>query len=199
MKIKLGILALGLVAVLLVGCAKPPQAEVDAAKAALEAAKTAEVDRYLATEYNAAHDSLNAALTEIETQNSKSALTRNYSKAKTLLASATTMLNAAIPQVDAKKVEVKAEVDTLLVQAQEEMAATKKLITKAPRGKEGRAALEAIQAELAACETSLSEVNAIVERGDFASAKDQTTATIQKILSLKAEIQQAIDKKSAAR
>ncbi|MBN1465820.1 hypothetical protein JXA02_08675 [candidate division KSB1 bacterium] len=196
MKVKLGLVVLGLVVVMMFGCAKAPQQAVDAAKATLEAAKTAEVDRYFADEYNAAYDSLSAALTEIETQNSKSALSRNYSKANALLASATATLNELMPQVEAKKVEVKAKVDTLLVNVQTEMAAAKKLISIAPRGKEGKAAVQAIQGELAACETSLAEVSAVVEKGDWAAAQDQLNATLAKIASLKNELQQAIDKKA---
>jgi DNA repair exonuclease SbcCD ATPase subunit len=199
MKVKLGLLVFGLAVVMMLGCAKAPQQAVDAAKAALEAAKTAEVDRYFADQYNAAYDSLSAALTEIETQNSKSAISRNYSKASALLASVTDTLNELMPQVEAKKEEVKVTVDTLQAKVQDELAATKKLIAIAPRGKEGSAALAAIQSELSTCETSLSEVNAVVEKGDWATAQDQLNATLAKIASLKNEIQQAIDKKAAAK
>ena len=199
MKVKLGLLVFGLAVVMMLGCAKAPQQAVDAAKAALEAAKTAEVDRYFADQYNAAYDSLSAALTEIETQNSKSAISRNYSKASALLASVTDTLNELMPQVEAKKEEVKVMVDSLQAKVKDELAATKKLIAIAPRGKEGSAALAAIQSELSTCETSLSEVNAVVEKGDWATAQDQLNATLAKIASLKNEIQQAIDKKAAAK
>lgn len=199
MNVKLVLLVMGLAAVLLVGCAKAPQQEVDAAKAALEAAKAAEVDRYLADQYNAANDSVNAALTEIETQNSKSALSRNYSKARSLLVAATGMLNSALPLVDSTKAQVKLDVENLLAYTQTELNATKQLIAIAPKGKEGKAALEAIQSELATCETALLEVSPIAEKGDFMSAKDLVNATLQKILALKGEVQQAIDKQTAAK
>lgn len=199
MKVKLVMIVVGLAMVVLLGCAKAPQQEVDAAKAALEAAKAAEVDLYLTDQYNAAHDSLNVALTEIETQNSKSSFSRNYTKAKSLLAFSTNTLNTLIPQVDSTKALVKAEVETLLVNAQAELAATKALISVAPKGKEGKAALEAIQSELTTCETSLSEVSGVVEKGDFVSARDQVNATIEKMVALKAEVQQAIDKQAAAK
>ena len=42
------------VALLFVGCGEVPQAEIEAAKNALEAAKNAEADRYVPDRYNAA-------------------------------------------------------------------------------------------------------------------------------------------------
>lgn len=199
MKVKLVMFVVGLALLVLLGCAKAPQQEVDAAKAALETAKAAEVDRYMSDQYDAAFDSLNAALTEIETQNSKSSFLRNYTKAKSLLAFSTNTLNTLLPQIDSTKALVKAEVESLLINAQTEVAAAKNLILIAPRGKEGKAALEAIQSELTVCETSLLEVNGIMEKGDYVSARDQVNATVEKIVALKDEVQQAIDKQAAAK
>ncbi len=199
MKVKLVMFVVGLAMLVLLGCAKAPQQEVDAAKAALEAAKAAEVDLYMSDQYDAAFDSLNSALTEIETQNSKSSFSRNYTKAKSMLAFSTNTLNTLIPQIDSTKALVKAEVESLLVNADAELATTKNLISIAPKGKEGKAALEAIQSELTICETSLLEVNGIMEKGDFVSARDQVNATVEKIVALKDEVQQAIDKQAAAK
>jgi len=201
MKSRLGILVLSLVLMtaLFAGCAKEPTAELDAAKAALEAAKTAEADRYLAADFNAAQDSLNAAVTEIETQKSKFALTRSYDHAKNLIASALAAANAAKDQVAAKKEQVRQEVQTVLTEAQTTLAETKTLLKKAPRGKEGRAALEAIQNDLTTIEqTSLAEVNTLLTSGDFLSAKDKVMAANDKLKSIKDELQQAIEKKAAA-
>ena len=70
--------ALVLVATLVTSCAKPPQVELDSAKASLEAAKLVEANRYLADEFNALQDSLNAASVAIETEKSKSFISRSY-------------------------------------------------------------------------------------------------------------------------
>jgi len=201
MKSKLGVLVLSVVLMtaLFAGCAKEPTVELDAAKAALEAAKAAEADRYLAADFNAAQDSLNAAVTEIETQKSKFALTRSYDHAKKLIASAQTAADAAKEQVAAKKEQVRQEVVAALAEAQTNLTDTKALLKKAPRGKEGRAALEAIQTDLTTIEqTSLAEVNTLLTSGDFLTAKDKATAALAKLKSIKDELQQAIDKKAAA-
>ena len=56
---------------LFTSCVKSPQAEIDAAKAALEAAKTAQADLYVEADYLAVQDSLNAVMVEVEAQSSK--------------------------------------------------------------------------------------------------------------------------------
>lgn len=188
-------LSLVLLLILVSGCAKAPQQAVDDANAALAAAKQAEADRYLANEFKAAQDSLNAALAEIETQNSKFALTRNYDKASKLLEAATALANQITSQVDAKKEEVKTEAQQMFTDLQNGLMEAKALLKKAPKGKEGREVLDAIQGELTTVENSLLEVTDLMNKGDFMSAKDKLTAGLQKVNSVKEELNQAIAKK----
>jgi hypothetical protein len=190
-------LALGLILALALvsGCAKAPQQAVDAAKVALDAAKQAEADRYLSGEFKAAQDSLSAALAEIETQNSKFALTRNYDKAAKLLEAATTLANNITSQVDVKKEEVKAEAQQLFIDLQNGLTEAKGLLKKAPKGKEGKEVLEAIQGELTTVENSLVEVTTLMNNSDFMGAKDKLMAGLQKVNQIKEELAQAIAKK----
>lgn len=181
--------------VMVIGCAKAPQQEVDAAKAALDAAKAAEADRYLPAEFNAVQDSLNAALAEIEKQNSKFALTRNYNRAKALLASVLTLANQAKDQVAAKKEEVKAQATQLTTDLQAALDEAKKLLKKAPRGKEGREALEAMTNELTTVENSMADVTTLMNNGDFLSAKDKLAAGLEKVKSIIEELKAAIEKR----
>lgn len=181
--------------VLVTGCGKAPQQTVDAAKAALEAAKQVEADRYLADEFKAAEDTLNAALAEIEAQNSKFALSRNYGKATKLLEAATNAFNTIATMVDTKKEEVRTEAQQLFIDLQNGLKEAKDLLKKAPKGKEGREVLDAIQGELTTVENSLVEVTEMMNNGDFMSAKDKLTAGLQKVNSIKEELTQAIAKK----
>jgi len=198
MKSKLSCMTIiaGLALTLLVGCAKPPQQELDVAKAAYETARKAEADRYVTNEFTMAQDSLNVAITEIETQNSKSAFSRNYSRAKELLEFATTTFTSATQQVEVRKSQVQAEVQSLLTKATADITEAKQLIKIAPKGKEGKAALEAIQSELSITEASLQEVTILLDNGDYLTARDKVTATTEKILSLKEELKLAIEKHS---
>jgi hypothetical protein len=181
---------------LLVGCAKVPQQELDAAKAAMDAAKAAEADRYVPELFNAAKDSLNAATAEIEKQNSKFALFRSFKRAKDLISKATTGANDAVAQAAVKKEEVKKEAEQILAQVAPAIENVKKLMKKAPRGKEGRAALEAMNSELTAVEASLAEVNTAMTNGDYLTARDKVQANLAKVNSLAEELQAAIDKKA---
>ncbi len=59
------------VAALMASCAKVPQEALDAAKAALDSAKTVQTDVYFPAEFAALNDSLTVMLQNIETQKSK--------------------------------------------------------------------------------------------------------------------------------
>lgn len=189
-------MALSAVLVLLNGCAKMPQESLDAARTALEAARTAEAHRYVADEFNALQDSLNAAMAEIEAQNSKFALTRNYDKAKAMLESVAANAQSVIDKAEAVKEETRLQVQESLAQLNTLIEDTKKLMAKAPRGKEGRAALEAMQDEMTVVEASINEINTLVSNGDYLGAANKVNAGIAKVQSINDELKAAIAKRS---
>jgi len=175
-------------------CAKLPQEELDAATAAVDAAKAVEAQRYLAADFNALQDSMNKATTMIETQKSKFSLFRSYKEAKALLATVTTMAITLKDDAVIRKEEVKNEVQTALTETTTLVEEVKALIAKAPRGKEGKAALEAIQTDLAGVEASLTEVATLVNNGDYLTAQEKVNAAKDKTNALKTELEEAISK-----
>lgn len=192
----LKLVALVAFVVVLASCAKVPQVEIDAAKAAIEAAKAGSADRYVPETFNAANDSLNAALAETETQNAKFVLFRNYDHVKALVVSATETANKAAVETVAKKEEVKKEVEASLAEIATVIAANKELIKKAPRGKDAKAALEAINQEIAVVETTASEVTASLAAGeDFLTLRDKVNPAKEKANAIKAELEEVIAKK----
>ena len=162
----LKLVAFSVLVVTLASCAKAPQAEIDAANVAIEAAKTAGADRYVPESFNAASEALKSAVTAVEEQNSKFALFRNYDAAKTTLASVNTLAAKAVEETTAKKAALKAEVTASLTEIATIIAANKELLAKAPKGKEGKAAVEAIGQEIAAVETVSTEVTAGVTNNE---------------------------------
>jgi hypothetical protein len=88
-------LALLVVTVLAVGCAKPPQVEIDALKAALAAAEQAEAGKYAADALDAANQAMNAVNAELQAQEAKFALFRSYTKTKQLIGDAMKAADAA--------------------------------------------------------------------------------------------------------
>lgn len=189
------LVVVGAVMMLTTSCAKLPQEELDAANASVEAAKAVEAQRYLAADFNALQDSLNKAMTMIETQKSKFSLFRSYKDAKALLVTVTTMATTLKDDAIVRKEEVKNEVQATLTETNTLIAEVKTLITKAPRGKEGKAALEAIQTDLAGVEAALTEVATLVNNGDYLTAQEKVNAAKEKTNSLKAELEEAIAKK----
>lgn len=197
MKVKflLAILCVLGLALFLTSCAKAPQEEVDQANQALQAAREAEADKYAAEQFNAAQDSLDAATAEIESQNSKMAFTRNYDEAKRLLASATSNAQAAADASGSNKNQARVEAEELIAQAQATVAEAKGLITKAPKGKEGKAALEQIQADLSSVETLITEASDALNAGDFFTAREKARTASDRANALSQELKDAIAKK----
>src|SRR6188768_2808665 len=70
------------------GCAKPPQANIDSAKGAVEAARSADAGTYAQASLRSAEDSLAQLDAELKAQEDKFALFRSYKHADELAASA---------------------------------------------------------------------------------------------------------------
>jgi len=179
------------------GCAKAPQEAIDAARAAVDAARAAEADRYAPDLFKAAEDTLAAAMAEVEVQNGKFALTRSYGAAQKLLAAALAAANNAKEAAAANKVKMQGEAQQLLLDAQAALTASKDLLKRAPRGKETRAALEAMQGDLTSIETMLAEANTAMTNGDFKTAYDKAKACVNNANAIAEEIKMAMEKKKA--
>ena len=72
------------------------------------------------------------------------------------------------------------------------------MVAKAPRGKEGKAALEAISSDITVAETTVTEVEALLANGDLLGSNDKIKAAKEKATAIKAELEDAIAKKGAA-
>jgi hypothetical protein len=192
----LTIVALAGMAFMFTSCAKLPEMEMTNAKAAVEAAKAAEADRYVPAEYRAVQDSLNTAMTEVENQKSKFVLFRSYKKVTVKLNNTIALANTVKENAGIRKEEVKNQAQQTLAEATTLVTEVKDLILKAPKGKEGKEALEAIQSDLALVEASLAEVSTLINGGDYLTALDKVKAANDKAASLKAELEEAIAKKT---
>ena len=190
----IGIVSLFFVLSLLASCAKAPQQDVDAAKAALDAAKNAEAERYASDQYTTAKDSLDAALAEVEKQNAKFAWFRKYDNAKSMLQTAIKNADTAKNAAVAEKDKVREDAEDTLIQAQAAVASGRDLLTRAPKGKGERAAVEAIKADLDTVESSFAEINSAIAQGDLISARDKAHASLDKANSLNDELKTAIEK-----
>ncbi len=191
-KLIIAIAAMG-IAVLFSSCAKVPQTEIDSATAAVQETKDAGADLYVPEAYAALVDSMKSANEKVEVAKAK--WFPNYSKAKEQLAVVSQMAVDTKAKSEARKVELKSEVEAMIVEVKGLVEENKALIAKAPRGKEGKAALEAISNDNAVAETTVTEVEALLANGDLIGSNDKIKAAKEKATSVKAELEAAIAKK----
>jgi len=190
-RILMGLAAVAMVAVLS-SCGKTPQAEIDAANAAIEAAKTAEAAVYLPAEFAAVQDSLNAVMTEIAAQESK--LFKKFGPAKAKLASVVTLANQVAANTATKKEEVKGEVANLMTSIKAVIEENGKLIPKLPKGKEGAAVIEQIKADVATVDAAVVEAQGLFDKGAFMDALNKVNAANEKAVALNTEVKEVLTK-----
>lgn len=189
-----GLLVLAVV-VLAVGCAKPPQAELDAMKAALQAAEQAEAPKYAAADWDKAQQAVNAANAEVEAQNAKFALFRSYTRAKQLIDEATAAANAAKDAGVAGKQkamnEAREAIDAAkasLAAAQEALAALEKCRRKP---KDLKKDLEAQKGNLDGFATQVDQLESAFSQEDYFGAKAQAESLKGQIDNIGSELANA--------
>jgi chromosome segregation ATPase len=182
-------------ALLVTGCAKPPQAELDAAKAVLAEADGAKAATYASAELAAANEALNAAQAEIDTQNNKFALFRSYKKAVELLTDASNKAkaakDAAVANMEKAKGEAQAAIDAAkaaVASAQTEMA-TLEGCKRKPKGFAAdmtllKGTLDGIVAELPGVESAFGSE-------DYLNAKSQAEGLTSRANTLVTDLQGA--------
>lgn len=178
---------------LMTSCGKVPQANIDAANAAIDSAKTMQADVYLPVEFAALNDSLTVIMQDIETQKSK--LFKNYKDVKVKADGLTVLAGDLAGKAVVKKDEVKAEAEALMTQAKALLDENKTLIAKAPTGKEGKAVLDEIKGEVTVIEASLTEAQTIFDGGtNYMQVLDKVKAANEALTAINTELKDAIAK-----
>jgi len=176
---------------LFTGCAKVPQQQVDQAKSALESARAAEADKYVAPEFNAAQDSLNAALTEIEKQKSVSPLSRKYDRVKFTLLAVVTIAQSAKEKSGEEKAKVAVLVDSTLSLVKASSAQANELLIKAHKS---NTVIDSLRMQLAIVDTTILQAEMMKNNGDLVDVLDNLNACSVKLDSLKISLTTAIEK-----
>jgi predicted small lipoprotein YifL len=195
-KVLMGLATIVMVAVLS-GCGKKPQVEIDAANAAIEAAKTAEAPVYVPAEFAAVQDSMNSVMANIAAQESK--LFKKFGPAKLKLEATKAAADQVAANAAVKKAEVKKEVETLMTDIKAVIVENGTLVKKAPRGKEGAAVLEQIKTEMATIEASVAEAQGLYDKGAYMDADNKVKAAKERAVSINNELKDAIAKVKARR
>jgi hypothetical protein len=178
---------------LLVGCGSPPEEQINTAKAALQAAKDAEADRYVPDKYNAAKSALDGAMTEVKKQDSK-LMFKNFSQAETMLGNATNLAKEAESAAINRKQEIQQQLPQMIDDLNASIMEVKRLMKRAPRTKESLMALQSIQADVQSLENVPQQANNAMKQGDYISAYNQVSNGQSKASGLIDELNQAISR-----
>jgi hypothetical protein len=190
-KVLLGLATIAMVA-FLSSCGKVPQAQIDATNAAISAAKTAEADVYIPSEFAAVQDSMKAVMADIEAQKSK--LFKKFGPAKVKLDATLALANQVAANAATKKEEVKKEAETTLADIKNVISENGDLMKKAPRGKEGAAVLEQMKTDMASVEASVGEAQASYDNGAYMDALNKVNAAKKTADEINTELKDAIAK-----
>lgn len=192
MKKNLIVIAMALSGLLLSGCAKPPQVELDAVLASINKTKMAEADVYMPVEFAALQDSLNVIQAEIEVQKSK--MFGKYEAVKQKI----TVLETLAMDLEGNTMKAKElltqEVKDLHAQLTQLVIDNNALVAEAPKGKEGKAAIEAIKGELAIIEAAVNEIPVMLASGKILESKTKAQAAFEKATALHTELTAVVDK-----
>ncbi|MDH4236329.1 MAG: hypothetical protein OEV17_03685 [Nitrospira sp.] len=182
-----------LAALIAAGCTKPPSEKIEAAEKAVKDAQQSGAGTYTAEEYAKLEGTLEALKKEVSEQDGKLALFRDYGKVEQLAATTAAEGARVKGEVDKKKEEAKAGALQAQQVAQEAVAATLKLVAKAPVGKD-RAAVEAIKSDADALQAALSQIQTAIDKEDYPAAQTQARAINDKSRAVSDEIQSALAK-----
>jgi membrane-associated HD superfamily phosphohydrolase len=191
--LKFAVPLLSLLILVVAGCAKPPQTDIDSAKQSIDQA--AAVKDYAPQQYQAANEAWNTLQTELQAQDSKFALFRSYKNAKEMAAAAKAAGDKALSDGNAAKEKAKNDCTQMMTDAQTALDDAKALLEKAPKGKGEKEAIEALKAELTAAETSLADANSAFQAGNYLQAKAKLQSVMNSANEVKTQVQAAIDAK----
>jgi hypothetical protein len=167
------------------GCSQPPTAEIDAATAKVQAAG-AEGATYAPDAYKAAQDAIAQLDAEVEAQNQKFAVTRSYARVSELAAAAGAAADRLQQAVNTEKERLRAEASRTAADAKSALGNATASLDKIPASD-----ADAIKADVAAAEKSLSEIDALLAAGQLKEAQEKATAARQSVTQIGSVIEEA--------
>lgn len=178
--------------VMVTGCAKVPTPEIDQASAAIQEAVNEGASTYQTQQLTAVQDSLSKIMEQIEVQKSK--LIPRYGDIKTKLGETAKMANQVTQSTKERKEEIRMETQKTLDEIKALIESNKRLVASAPKGKEGVAALEMINADIATIEQQMEEAGMMLADGDLMNANNKAKVAFGKAESIQNELKTVIEK-----
>ncbi len=196
-KIVMPLILVGLAMVM--GCAKPPQAEIDAAKAAVQAAVDAGAGDYAAASLREAQNAVAQLDAEVQAQAKKFALMRSYKQAATLAANAKQAGDKAKADAEAGKAQAKAEAEALQAQAKTALEEATAALKSAPKGKGTEMDLKAMENDLTTVSQQITDGEAAYTAGKYLESKAKFESALNAANNVKNMVEQAKAAKAAGK
>lgn len=176
----------------LAGCAKPPQAAIDAAKQALDGTRSAGAGTYAAESLRAAEDAAARLDTELKTQQEKVAFVRSYKKATDLAEAAKLAAQKAAADAKAGKEKAKREATVAIEATREALDRAKAAVETLPKTKAVQAARQPIETDIATAERALADAESALAAGKLADAKAKAEAAGVAVEKATARVDEAV-------
>ncbi|MDX1396632.1 MAG: hypothetical protein R3195_19785 [Gemmatimonadota bacterium] len=190
---RVAVLGILVVAASLAACGDVPTAEIEAAHAAVEAARVAGAADYT-PEAMAALDELSSQVTaELAAQDEKMPILRSYGRATELADSLEALAMSTTEQVATAREEVRVETEQLVADVRAALAEGEGLWTEAPRGKGTSVDLVALQGDLAGVRTVLTEAETALAEGRYVEARAKAQSALEATRGVNAAIRNAIE------
>jgi len=183
------VLTLGL-ALTVAACGAPPQADLDAAKAAMDSAVTAGAGDYAAASMKAVEDAQAALDAELKAQEGN--WLKSYTKAKELATAVKTAGEKAAADAAAGKETAKNEATMAIGEVKTVLADAQALLDKAPKGKGTAADIEAMKTDLTTAATAITEAEAALAEGKFLDAKAKAQSALTTANTVKTAVEAAM-------
>lgn len=167
------------------GCAQPPTAQVDAAKAKLAAA-AAEGATFAPDAYKAAQDAGAQLDAELTAQSESFALFRSFDRAGELAASLDAAADRVTQAVTAEKARQRAEAERVVADAKRSLEDAKASIAKLPARQ-----AKALAADLTAAESAVGQADSSLSGGDLAAARSRAEAAVQALTPVNTAVEAA--------
>jgi hypothetical protein len=187
---KLLVILSGLILVILAGCASVPQQQIDAAKAALEAAKAAEVETYAPESLKAVMDKEAALNAELATQEGK--LFKSYDLATQLADEMKQLAEKAKTDAVTAKELAKNDALAAITAAETAVTETREILKKAPKGKGSAADLAAMTGDVDAAAKAIEDAKADQTAEKYLDAKTKAENAKAQLDKVKADVEAAI-------
>lgn len=158
------------------GCSRAPVQKVEDARRAVESARRAEAEKYAAQEFRELEDSLKVGLIEVDRQNAKFSLFKDYETAQRALEWVDARADGIAEQAQENKEGLKRVTADLFQSASAELEEATRLVARVPRRQDSLEELSSFRHELKLLRSSLEEVMAQLGAENFSEAQHHAKA-----------------------